>query len=312
MTLLRLAFPLLFVVTSVFASQLLPLDPYGGSRIHNYYYACACNGLAAGRASRFETYGTFSKVLHSVNTLCLNAVWCGYTPLEHPAASLLEVFSPVTKGMVVGDFVVPRDGFVYNASVYGSKEHSSFIFFGPERTSNVDVLKSIGFPSFRDTLRFRKWSIETVLTKALPQNYGDQVFLATKYNANRDTVMSLKTLQITVFSSKYWHDLVQKGSTEEMQRFVQSVLPNSKLHFGRLTDQNHLLKLFFPLFSPISPGTPVAMKYSLTKFEPTQALIYQRHSTVIAADVSNAGLCSFLVVLEFDRGRVHPKESKYF
>lgn len=295
---------LLLLLSSAFASQVLLFDPYGGNRIHNYYYICGCNTLANERAGEFESLSAFLKVFHSTNILCMGAIWCNYTPLVHQAASSLPPLAPVSKGMVVDDFVVPQDGFAFNTSIYQSPVSSLFVLFGPKRISNVDVLRRTKFPNFHSVVYFHRLSVaRSLITKPHFETVEneDQVFIATKRIIDRSGAMSLKSLQTRLALTQTGALLYEIEHVESLKKILKACLPTSTFHLEKLDDPDSRLKLFFRHFKVIPPDSSVAMKYSPTKFEPTKAWTYKRYSTIVGSDMSDTGLASYFIALEFDR-----------
>lgn len=301
MNLLSLVLTLLLSLPSILASELLLLDPYKRPLVY-YYYTCGCFKVAMNHASRYDSRDVFERVLQPTTDLCFNVIWSGHTALVHEAARLLPPFFAFAKGSEIWDFVTPQDGFVLHSPFVASTP-PRFIFFGSQRTSNLDLMRKLKFPGVKETLAFHSQLISYFVFKAtiMDMTSNDRVLLSVKSGSGKLSKTNLGNVQRTIITGSAWRKFINTTSTEKFLKFIQKLIPGSLVHFGYTDGEHQRIKILFHPLSLIPPQTIFAIKYLPTQFAIPTTWASARHACILAANVKgNDGICTFFIAFEFD------------
>jgi hypothetical protein len=277
------------------------VDPYNCDREAQVYLHSSCLYLAQEQAKKYESASVQKRIEHDYYYSCLNAIWPGHLCHRY-ALGKNQHCCIEERAFKKGQVLTRRNNqpslqSFSDGHCFSKAEKLSFIFYAKDKPPmNLDVLKKLPWPEYKDVLAFRNAELKRDAT--ISRSKQQQV---PKVNIILD---SKNQIYLPFANLKLWVQLafnLDKYDRNEIERLfgmLKFKAPDVALFSIRKEGtMTHILPLYRP-YTLIQPNSIIAYRYNPDILSSNDNFSSSRHSTIIAEFFYQGSV--HCLVLEFD------------
>jgi hypothetical protein len=275
-------------------------NPYDGDAETQLYLHLGCRYLAQKQAKKYETASVQKRVEYDYYHSCLNAIWPGHTyhlhVLEKGEQFCLNERA-FKKGQVLTtrnnqpSLSAPNDGHYFVES-----GRIAFIFYAENKPPmNLDVLKKLPWPEYKDVLALRNSRIknDAMISRSKQQVPNVNIILDSKKQIH----YPFPLLKLWMHS-KFKLDKYDPAEIERLRTILKRDAPDVTLYEIHKTETlTHVLPFHRP-YSLIQPYSIIARRYGSTVLSSINMIHTSQYSTTIAEFIHQRSVHCLLI--EFD------------
>lgn len=273
------------------------INPYDGDQEAQVYLHLSCRYLAHEQARKYDSEGVQKRIKYDYYHSCLNTIWPGHTYHSHVLKEgediCLKEWSfkkdqPLITRNNQPPFKAPHDGHCFSET-----GGLSFLFYAEDKPPmNLDVLKNLSWPKYKDVLAFRNSELKknAMISRGKQQQMPNVSIILDSKKGEYLPFAKLKDRMQSFKLGKYDH-----GEIERLQNTLKRDAPNVVLGvIHKEATMTNVLPFHRP-YTLIRPNSTIACIYNPNKLSPNEIASSSRYSTIIAEFTHHGSICCLVL-----------------